>query len=45
MVLWARLMTALGRFKDSRRAWKRVINTGDERYLREAVSTMDRLPQ
>lgn len=45
MVLWARLVTALGRFREGRKAWKRVINSGHEQYRREAITTLERLPK
>jgi hypothetical protein len=44
MVLWAQLMTMLGRFAESRHAWRRVMRSGDERFIREAVGAIQRLP-
>jgi hypothetical protein len=44
MVLWAQLMMLLGRFRESRRAWKRILRTGDERFVREAITAIERLP-
>jgi hypothetical protein len=43
-VLWARLMTLLGRFSHSRRAWRRILKTGDDRFAREAAEAMEQLP-
>lgn len=44
VVLWARLMTLLGRFNESRRAWHRVLRRRDDRFSREAITALERLP-
>lgn len=45
-VLWARLMTLMGRFPEARRTWKRVLELDkDGRYGREAESALQELPQ
>jgi len=44
LVTWARLMTLLGRFDQSHKAWQRVACSGDERYRREAVEAIEKLP-
>ncbi len=41
---WARLMTLLGRFRESRRAWEHLIHVGDEPARREAVQAIEKLP-
>lgn len=43
LVLWARLMTLLGRFSHARRAWRRVISSGDDRFAREAAAAIEQL--
>lgn len=45
MVLWARLTTALGRFRDSRRTWEHVARSGDPRFRREAINALEKLPK
>ena len=44
-VLWARLMTLMGRFDEARGAWQRVkqLDRGGS-YGREAVSALRQLP-
>ncbi|MBN1341876.1 MAG: hypothetical protein JXQ73_04310 [Phycisphaerae bacterium] len=44
-VLWARLMTLMGRFSEARRAWRRVqqLDPGGD-YRREAVAALRQLP-
>ncbi len=44
-VLWARLMTLMGRFPEARRSWKRVCQLDkDGLYGREAESALRELP-
>ncbi len=44
LVVWAELMTLLGRFRESRRAWRRVERCGESAYTRQAVQALARLP-
>jgi hypothetical protein len=37
-------MTLLGRFRDARRAWVRVSESGEDRFVREAIDAIRQLP-
>lgn len=44
-VLWARLMTLMGRFREARRTWRRVRQLDRSgRYAQEAASALRQLP-
>jgi len=45
LVLWARLMTLLGQFLPARRAWRRVMKSGDARFAHEASEAIRQLPE
>lgn len=44
LVMWAQLMTLLGRFREARRAWNRVARSRDERFRRQSIEALQRLP-